>query len=53
MATRAVGSVLNYIHQLIGLRAADHQTDGQLLERFVTQHEEAAFAELVHGGRNL
>jgi RNA polymerase sigma-70 factor (ECF subfamily) len=51
MATRAVDSVLNHLHQLIGLRAAEHLTDSQLLERFVARHEEAAFAELVqrHG----
>src|SRR5437867_10716620 len=28
--------------------AVDAPTDGQLLERFVTQRDEAAFAELVH-----
>jgi RNA polymerase sigma factor (sigma-70 family) len=50
MANRSRGPLLGHLRQLLGAQAED-QTDGQLLERFVSQREEAAFALLVrrHG----
>jgi RNA polymerase sigma factor (sigma-70 family) len=50
MAGRS-GTVLGHLHQLLAARGADGQTDGHLLDRFVTQQEESAFTALVqrHG----
>src|SRR5262249_15064570 len=43
--------VLRHLRRLIGPRCADPQTDGQLLQRFVVERDDAAFTELVrrHG----
>lgn len=56
MTNRRPGGLLPYLRGLLGTRAAGETeggpSDGQLLERFVTLREEAAFAVLVrrHGG---
>jgi RNA polymerase sigma factor (sigma-70 family) len=51
MANGQADIVLQHIRKLIGVPAVEEMTDGQLLEQFTAQHEEAAFAELVrrHG----
>ncbi len=51
MANRSLGSVVGHLRQVLGAPMADDQTDGQLLERFLARHDEAAFAALVrrHG----
>jgi RNA polymerase sigma factor (sigma-70 family) len=49
VATDPLGRALR--HSLLCLQGGDSLTDSQLLERFASRHEEAAFAELVrrHG----
>src|ERR1700737_1818002 len=44
-------AVVQYLHQIAAPRGGGDLTDGQLLERFVTRRDEAAFAALVqrHG----
>jgi RNA polymerase sigma factor (sigma-70 family) len=51
MSAGQLGLVLRHIRELVGTRAVDDLTDGQLLQRFVRNREEAAFAALVerHG----
>jgi RNA polymerase sigma factor (sigma-70 family) len=51
MAPAPLGSVLRHIHKLIEGRPAAELSDGQLLERFASRREEAAFAALLerHG----
>jgi RNA polymerase sigma factor (sigma-70 family) len=51
MAGAAVAAVLQHIRQWVRGPHDDATTDGQLLERFATLRDEAAFAELVqrHG----
>jgi RNA polymerase sigma factor (sigma-70 family) len=51
MATTQSGAILRHIRTLAASAAAQELTDGQLLHRFATAHEEAAFATLVqrHG----
>ena len=51
MATGQLEPVVRYLRNVAILRADRAQTDGQLLERFITQQDEAAFALLVerHG----
>jgi RNA polymerase sigma factor (sigma-70 family) len=51
MADRSREPLLGTLCQLLDARTDDHQTDGQLLERFAQQQEETAFALLVrrHG----
>jgi RNA polymerase sigma factor (sigma-70 family) len=50
MATAATSPILRYIHRIAAGRTAD-LSDGQLLDRFASCHDEAAFAALVqrHG----
>jgi RNA polymerase sigma factor (sigma-70 family) len=45
------GTVLGQLRKLAALGGSDDLTDGQLLERFASRHEESAFAALVrrHG----
>jgi RNA polymerase sigma factor (sigma-70 family) len=45
------GSVLHHLHRLLGRTPADDMSDGQLLERFNSERDQAAFAALVerHG----
>jgi RNA polymerase sigma factor (sigma-70 family) len=47
MAHQQLTSVLQSIRKLISVPTALVRTDGELLERFVAHHEEAAFAELL------
>jgi RNA polymerase sigma-70 factor (ECF subfamily) len=51
MAHLQFASILRHLRQLIGQSPGADQTDGQLLFRFVHEHEEAAFTALVqrHG----
>jgi RNA polymerase sigma factor (sigma-70 family) len=51
MATAQLNTVLRHIHRVVGTPGVSELTDKQLLERFITGHEEAAFAALVrrHG----
>jgi RNA polymerase sigma factor (sigma-70 family) len=51
MATAQLSAVLRHLHQLAGGNVGGEPTDAQLLERFATGHEEAAFTTLVkrHG----
>jgi len=51
MARGALGHILHQFHRLIAARQDGAPNDGQLLERFATQHDENAFALLVqrHG----
>jgi len=51
MGDAQLASVLRGIRKLVGDRGAAEQTDGQLLERFISGGEEAAFTALVqrHG----
>ena len=51
MANAQLGLVVRHIRQLATVRAAEEQTDGQLLQRFTQRHEEEAFALLLrrHG----
>lgn len=47
MATGQLAAVLRHIRKLASARPAGEVTDGQLLERFVTQHDTLAFELLV------
>ena len=51
MAEGQLDGVLRYIRRLVGLPSAEGLSDGQLLERFATQQDEAAFEALLqrHG----
>jgi len=51
MASKQLTSVLRHVRGLIGMTAAEDLTDGQLLERFCQDCDEASFAVLVrrHG----
>ncbi len=51
MADAHAGSILRYLRQLPDAGATAELSDGQLVQRFVTHREEAAFAALVqrHG----
>src|SRR5690349_8862772 len=51
MAPRTSNSLLRHFHRSVFLHDADGLTDGQLLDAFLIQGEEAAFAALVrrHG----
>jgi RNA polymerase sigma factor (sigma-70 family) len=51
MAHAQLTGVLRHLRRLIGPRNAGAQTDGQLLQRFVADRDDAAFTELVarHG----
>ncbi|MBY0526915.1 MAG: sigma-70 family RNA polymerase sigma factor [Gemmataceae bacterium] len=51
MAHEPLALVLRQLRRLVGAPAAADASDGQLLERFVAQHEESAFATLMqrHG----
>jgi RNA polymerase sigma factor (sigma-70 family) len=40
--------VVRHLRKLVDAESANTLTDGQLLERFVAQHEEAAFEALLH-----
>jgi RNA polymerase sigma factor (sigma-70 family) len=46
-----LSTVVQYLRKVVGVPRGDEAADRQLLERFVGQHEEAAFAALVkrHG----
>ena len=43
MVNRQFGGVLPFVRRLLGSREACDSTDGELLERFVTLRDEAAF----------
>jgi RNA polymerase sigma factor (sigma-70 family) len=45
------GNVLRYLHRAAGLSHGDDLSDGQLLERFIQNHDQEAFAALIerHG----
>src|SRR3989442_8314045 len=47
MASGQLQVVLRHVHKLAGTAGSGDVTDGQLLERFVTQRDEAAFELLV------
>src|SRR5262245_3997547 len=51
MGQQTLGSVLRSLRQLVDAREARELTDGELLDRFRTRQEEAAFTLLVqrHG----
>jgi RNA polymerase sigma factor (sigma-70 family) len=51
MARSPFGSVLRYLHRAAGRPQLDEWTDTQLLERFITGHEDAALEALIqrHG----
>src|SRR5438309_2034038 len=51
MASGQLGAVLRYLHRIAGPHPADREADGRLLERFVADGDQAAFAALVqrHG----
>src|SRR5262245_29679788 len=51
MASRAFSSVLRYLHRAVGGPNAPEQGDGQLLERFITGHDQAALDAIIqrHG----
>src|SRR5262249_29525539 len=51
MASAQLGTVLRHIRRLAAAPAVRELADGQLLEQFANQHDQAAFAELVrrHG----
>ncbi len=51
MAQDQLPCVLRHVQRLVGSRLGTRLRDGELLERFTTQHDEAAFAVLVqrHG----
>ena len=52
MAHEALTRILRYLYRSAVLPNALELTDGQLLDRFVSHHEDAAFNELIqrHGG---
>src|SRR5262245_41759042 len=47
MATQQLHSLLGHLRQLMGRRSANGVADGELLERFRTGRDEAAFELLV------
>ena len=47
MATGPLHVVLRHVRKLAGSQATGEVTDGHLLERFITQRDEAAFELLV------
>ncbi len=47
MGNKLAHTLVRYIRGLVSARPVKDATDGQLLERFVGRHEEAAFAALV------
>ncbi len=47
MATRPLENVLAYVRTLVRESAAEAETDGQLLERFIVHGDHAAFTALV------
>src|SRR5437773_12193403 len=47
MADRQLHGVIQYLRRIVASGDAATLSDGQLLERFVTQHDEAAFELLV------
>jgi hypothetical protein len=47
MATRQLQILLRHLRRLAGAAGSGEVTDGQLLERFITHHDEAAFELLV------
>src|SRR5262245_51968870 len=51
MASRAFSSVLRHLHRAVGGQNAPEQGDGQLLERFITGHDQAALDAIIgrHG----
>jgi RNA polymerase sigma factor (sigma-70 family) len=51
MANRPLNTVLHHLRKVTGLRAGADLADGELLERFVSRREEAAFEALLqrHG----
>jgi RNA polymerase sigma factor (sigma-70 family) len=51
MAQEQLACVLRHVQRLVGGRLSTRLSDGELLERFTTQHDEAAFEVLVqrHG----
>jgi RNA polymerase sigma factor (sigma-70 family) len=49
MADTRLGSVLHFLHRRVRPPTeSDQEADGQLLQRFATRHDEAAFAALMH-----
>ena len=48
MAHGQLHTVLRHLHHLAGMPGAENLTDRQLLHRFTAQHDEDAFAALVH-----
>jgi RNA polymerase sigma factor (sigma-70 family) len=55
MASGTLTSVVRYLRRVTGGPAAEEPTDGQLLERFIAQRDQAAFALLLerHGAMVL
>ena len=51
MANQSLATVLHCLHRMLGVRAMESLPDGDLLERFVQDGDQAAFAVLVrrHG----
>ena len=51
MPQATLSDVLVHLRCILGVQAASDRTDGELLDRFLAQHEDAAFAALVrrHG----
>src|SRR5262245_7363850 len=47
MAHRGIAQVLQHIRNWAGVRASDQPNDGALLDRFIREQDEAAFAVLV------
>src|SRR5437773_1558577 len=48
MTSGPLTTFLRRLRRLTARQGIDHLTDHQLLQRFTTQHEEAAFAALMH-----
>src|SRR5215472_11368376 len=48
MANPSLGAFLRHLHGWAASPFLAETADGELLERFVTHHEEAAFAALLH-----
>jgi RNA polymerase sigma factor (sigma-70 family) len=48
MAERRLGNLLKHLQQMVASPRRHSEGDGQLLDRFVTAKEQAAFAELMH-----
>jgi DNA-directed RNA polymerase specialized sigma24 family protein len=51
MSNKRLGTVLRHIHSMVDAQSLAGATDGQLLARFASQRQEAAFAALLrrHG----